>query len=215
MGGFRGLPPEGGTPYFPRERFGGIFKSLFVLTLFLLLLPTFAFSKTSAPLTFCCQPDNDLYVALVAYKYPRFTNALVAIQRAPKNSGVLILADQYPESPTEVDAAAWGLAGEKGLRLYVEYPARVPGLKAGGARVANWERIVVTSDNFSTNNSSPIPPLQRMQILMAHGCHFLPFTNHVDADLMLARVAGYDKAIYGLPDHDAWPVFFLAHQCKI
>jgi hypothetical protein len=94
----------------------------------------------------------------------------------------------------------------KHLRLYLEYPSSVPGLALGEPRPAQWERAVVSSRFFA-------PELEHGSILTPHGCWFLPVDrgpahrpDPIDAQsegtnvlLALARVAGYDTAIYGLP----------------
>ena len=49
--------------------------------------------------------------------------------------------------------------------------------------------------------------LTRLRILMVHDCHFLPAEARVP-HLVVARVAGYDNALYGLPDKDVWPLLF-------
>ena len=60
---------------------------------------------------------------------------------------------------------------------------------------------MVSSDKFA-------PALPRLRILAAHDCHFVPVTNSPPADLVVARVAGYDTAIYGLPEKDVFPILF-------
>ncbi len=62
-------------------------------------------AKADAPvagrlnLAFCCAADNDLYRVMTASgeKYGRYDSAGKAIDAAPEGSGVLILADGYPE----------------------------------------------------------------------------------------------------------------------
>ncbi len=45
---------------------------------------------------------------------------------AAEGSGVLILADGHPEKTTEVEPAVFDEADRKHLRLYLEYPSRLP-----------------------------------------------------------------------------------------
>jgi hypothetical protein len=195
---------------------GALASAISLLFLILLSGAGTGFCKSAtSTLTFCCRPDNDLYLALGAYKFSRFTNALVAVQRAPKNSAVLVLADRYPEQTTSIGSETLDLAREKGLRLYIEYASNLPGLVSPSPRVANWERLVVSSDKFQSSVGGGGPSLEPMRILMAHSCHYLLFTNQSGADLTLARVAGYDTAIYGLPAQDAWPILFSLPGQKI
>ena len=171
-------------------------------------------------LTFCCSPSNDLYVALGKPSYPRFASPTAAIQHAAPGSAVLLLADGYPERTTAVQPGDWDLAQEKHLRLLIEYPAAIPGLEVTAPRTTVWERIVVSSDKFG-------PELPRMRLLAAHDCHFTPVSGpgiesllrpqpaqaagtsgFPKADLVVARVAGYDTAIYGLPESGTFPILF-------
>ncbi len=152
-------------------------------------------------LHFACAADNVLYRALAAggKAYPRADNAAAAVRAAPAGSGVLILADAYPQRRTPIDAAVWTAAAQKHLRLYVEYPAALPDLKLGPTRPAHWERTVVASDAFG-------PDLPRLRILAIHDCHCIS-AESTQPHLVLARVAGFDRAVFGLPD-ECWPILF-------
>jgi hypothetical protein len=176
-------------------------------------------AKSRAGLTFCCSPSNDLYVALGKPAPPRFTTPAAAIEHAAPGSAVLLLADAYPEHTTSVLPEDFARAEAKGLRLFIEYPAAVPGLEIGAPRPTVWERVIVSSDMFG-------PALPRMRLLAAHDCHYTPLSGigvgpaktpqpsgagsgaGPVADLVVARVAGYDTAIYGLPEQGTFPILF-------
>ena len=64
---------------------------------------------------------------------------------------------------------------------------------------ANVERTVVASDAFG-------PDLKKMRIMMINDCHYLP-VEAKNPHLVLARVEGYDTAVYGLPK-EVHPIFF-------
>lgn len=153
---------------------------------------------------FCCAPDNDLYVAYIAGggRADRVDDADRAIAAAPANGTVLVLADEYPARRTAVDFVA---AAEKQLKLYVEFPADVPGVEFGGPRSAQWERLAVTDDTF--------PELEALSILGAHACVFLP-TTAPNTLISIARVAGYDTAEFGLPEN-AYSVLFRAGNALV
>ena len=119
---------------------------------------------------------------------------------------MLILADGYPKETTPVDATIFQQAAAKKLRLYVEYPAVLPNVALGkpaylktGEYGANVERTVVASDAFG-------PDLKQMRIMMINDCHYLP-AEATNPHLVLARVEGYDTAVYGLPK-DVHPILF-------
>lgn len=179
-------------------------KALLTLTSAALLLSITSASaekQNAASLTFCCAAQNDLYLALGKPGYPRFPTPGTAIENAAPGSAVLVLADDYPARQTALDPADFHLARKKGLRLFIEYPAAVPGLQLAPPRTTTWERLAVSSDRFA-------PSLPRLRILAAHDCHYIPVSNAPPADLVVARVAGYDTAIYGIPDKGAFPILF-------
>ena len=47
-----------------------------------------------------------------------------------------------------------------------------------------------------------------MLIVQPHDCRFIPVRTSERADLVIARVAGYDRAVYGIPPKDRWPLLF-------
>jgi hypothetical protein len=141
----------------------------------------------------CCQPTNDLYDLLASRggRWARYDSPQDAVRYAPSGGGVLILADGYPEDATEIKPELFDLAGAKGLRMYIEYPKSVLGLYSGLPRETQGERVVVTSNLFA-------PALPRLSILAMHNGSFIP-VDAVGPDLALARVAGFDTAVYELP----------------
>ncbi len=152
-------------------------------------------------LVFCCAPGNDLYAALAAggRSYPRFDAPGEAIAHASRSSAVLIMADGYPDLRVELAPGALKAAAKKRLKLYIEYPAALEGLEIGPPRTAVWERAVVGAAGMG----DALPP---MRILAVHGCRYLP-VQATAPRLVLARVAGYETAVYGLPEQSS-PLLF-------
>ena len=161
--------------------------------------------SAAAPFTLCCAKDNDLYRVLRDADVPcrRVATPEAAVAAAEQDGAVLILADEYPDQTVDVSEAALEQARDKALRLYIEYPSELPGLTLGAPQPTVWERAVVASGFFG----DALPP---MTILAIHGCHYLPVENAAP-HLAVARVAGYDTAVYGLPE-DARPLLFEAPQ---
>lgn len=155
---------------------------------------------------FNCCPNNDLYRILteLGHTYPRYDTLAEALTAAPQGAGVLALADDYPRPGVIFDADLLALVRDKHLRLYLEYPAALPGVTVGEPQPTEWERVLVASDFFA-------PALARDTILAQHGCWFLPIDSDMppwpDVPLAVARVAGYNRAVYGLPD-TASPILF-------
>lgn len=150
---------------------------------------------------FACSASNDLFkvVSGSGYKCARFDTADRAIARAKPGSAVLILAEGYPDAPTRLDASVFGSAAAKGLRLYVEYPGTVPGVQLGTPQNTEWERAVVA-------NGSLGDLLPKLHILAISGCRFMP-TKAADPMMVIARVAGFDSAVFGIPE-SASPILF-------
>jgi len=152
-------------------------------------------------LILCSAIENDLFRVLRdnGYQPERCESPAIAVRHASPGSAVLILADEYPKPSPPLSEKLLAAAAQKGLRLYVEYPETVPGLAFGPPRLAERERLVVVSDLLG-------PGLARGTILVEHGCWFLP-TAVAEPHLVIARVAGYRRLVYGLPA-EAFPILF-------
>jgi hypothetical protein len=157
--------------------------------------------------SFACSPQNDLYKMFCSAGIvpSRMDNPEDAVARAPAGSGVLILADAYPDQPTKISPELFQQATAKKLRLYLEYPSTLPGLAVGrpqgvdlGKNHNLLERGVVAANVFG-------PSLERMRILELHDCRYVPVAAP-DPILVLARVAGFDMAVYGLPQSGVQPI---------
>ena len=190
-------------------------RSLWIGTLVaVFMLPFFGEAQTLGRdrlgVVFSCEEENDLYRAVcnAGENWLRFDTPEKAIQYAPEKSGVAILAQGYPQETTVVKAALLDLAAVKQLRVYIEYPTEVLGLRVGVPQAAHWERAVVTSPFFG-------PTLGKDRILAIHDCHFVPIHSGY-THLVLAQVAGFDNAVFGvpaqtnpsLPDCKAFPILF-------
>jgi hypothetical protein len=147
-----------------------------------------------------CGRENDLFQMLVDSRIPCVSchTPIMAVQRAAPGAGVLVLADGYPTWRWPITEDVLALAKEKRIHIYVEYPQSVPGLTLGEPRAAKWERAVVASERFGA-------ALGPGRILAIHACRFLPCAAQAP-DIAMARVAGFDTAVYGLPEKDVFPI---------
>ena len=152
-----------------------------------------AYPASADPLRFRCREDNDLFQAATESGIDtiRVDSPRDALAGAADGSGVLVLADGYPGQTTAIDNHFFAVAAKKRRRLYVEYPATLPGLDVGTPRGTHWERAVVASDLFA-------PDINPLAILAIHDCRFVPV-----AAAKPHRVAGFGRAGYDLPK----PVF--------
>lgn len=146
-------------------------------------------------LIFCCEADNDLYqlVCESGDLWVRFETPEEAVRCAPRGAGVLIFADGYPEETVTLEPVMLDEAAAKKLRVYIEYPKALAGIRIRAPREVQLERAVVATNMFA-------PKLERLSILSPHVCSFVP-VDAVGSSIVLSRVAGFDKAVYGLPDH--------------
>ncbi|MDP8231460.1 MAG: hypothetical protein P9L91_02190, partial [Candidatus Zophobacter franzmannii] len=149
-----------------------------------------------------CEQGNDLYQVLLDNNMPchRFETPDQAVKQAPQSASVLILAQEYPLTATRIEPAVLDEAMRKNLRLYIEFPERITGIKLGSIQKAPLARCVVTSNLFGD-------ALPAMRILAIHGCHFISSENKTP-HLALAKVAGFDKAVFGLEGTTVHPLLF-------
>jgi len=101
--------------------------------------------------------ENDL-ARLLAESEPRasrFDRVDQALAAAPREAAILVLADGYPERPTRIDPVLMEQAAAKKLRLYLEYPDRLPGLELGPPKPAGPQRGLFL---FPRRHCHPPPP---------------------------------------------------------
>jgi hypothetical protein len=150
-----------------------------------------------------CSETNDLCAALSGSRIPftRHDSPEDALESAADGDGLLLLADGYPDARTRLLPEALGTAAGRSLRLFIEYPDALPTDSLDKVRLPGWGRVVVSSDVFG-------PTLGLHRILMAHDCRILE-AEAPDPLLVSARVAGFDRAVYGLPE-DSVPILYEA-----
>ena len=149
-----------------------------------------------------CNEDNDLYKSLssASIQCSRYDSPAEAINSAAVDSSILILADGYPQTQTQISDALYSTAHQKNLKLFIEFPDNVHGLEISGTASTHLERGVVTADIFG-------PTLSINDLFIIHDCKYVK----IDAPnpyLVLAKVAGFDTAIFGLDNTAGHPVLF-------
>ena len=172
------------------------------------MLVVSAQAASIATLHLACDPENDLLLALrqAGAKVHRHDSPAQAVAAAKPGGAVLLLAENYPDEPLRVDGEVFRQARLKQLRLFVEFPAAVPGLAFEAARQPAWERFVISSDALG-------PDLPKGRILMAHAFYLRPAAAP-NPLVVAARVAGYDSAVYGIPA-SAQPVLFALEDRRV
>lgn len=162
----------------------------------IVIIAFFAISCTREKVIYYCgNPDNEIAEVLIregfdlrTYKMPE-----EVIQDAKNGSAVLIVADSYPDKSINITADLFRLAKEKQLRMYVEYVNELPGIEIQKESfVSTLERVVVSDDSF-------MHELAPMDILGINECYV--FDAQITKPLLvLAKVAGFDKADFGIED---------------
>ncbi len=146
--------------------------------------------------------QNDLIEVLVrnGAAFERFDQPAQAVEAAGDADGVVLLADGYPETVLEVTNDLFDTIENKRLRAFIEYPARIPDVAVAPPRSTAWERGVVSSEVFA-------PDLEAMRLLAIHGCRYIPMETDTP-HIVIARVAGFDYAEFGLEDTETHPILF-------
>jgi len=186
-------------------------KRSFLRYLFILYFLLFSLQGYSADkqLTFCGSTNNDLFLLLKneGFKLKIADSPAAAVANAVEKSGVIIVSDSYPEASFGISFRLYNQAQKKGLKLYVEYPTSFPGINIpGDVFHATLERGVITSEAFT--------PLKPMDIVGINDCYALK-VNVKHPLMVLAKVAGFDKAEYGIDDVEAYPLLFQEGNCMV
>lgn len=154
--------------------------------------------------------ENDLVRALsrsrqVFQRWDRFGEAW---EHLPDQAGVIVLADRYPTPTVDITTEQNEALKGKDLRLFVEFPAGIAGVRSASPHPMQWERAVVTTESLA-------PDLPRGRILSLHQAwRFDPPTAVDEVWLAVARVAGYRQAVFGVPDA-AEPLLYRTGRCLV
>ncbi len=162
-------------------------------------------NSKSARLFICANETNDLYVLLEKedYKVNRYDTANETIEKATAGSAVIITAINYPENRTAISQDLYNKARQKKLKLYIEFPEFIPNIKIGKENYkSQLERAVITSTDFFNNE------LYDLQILGINSSYIVPVNQKVNSIISFAKVAGYNKADYGLTNTTVFPLLF-------
>ena len=166
-----------------------------LLSLSFILLLSFGCSEKRIVMHISCSPSSDLFQVLVKGEYfdiRRHDSPMEAVRHAKSGGGVIILADEYPSNTVGIPNELFEMAHKKKLKIYLEYPSFLPGMDVGEAVTTKLERAVINSSFFEGTPDS-------LQILSINGLTYLP-TEVKESHMVAAKVAGFDHAMFGLPD---------------
>lgn len=151
-------------------------------------------AEEKIPLYVVGSSDSDLCQALQqqGVRFQAGQSWQAAIATVKTKGAIAVLADGYPKSTTELPEDFFRQAAEKDVRVYIEFPGYLPGVSIGSPKDSRWERVVVASSEMGSN-------LQELCILSMNRCRFVPMEAE-NPLMVLARVAGFEKAVYGIPE---------------
>eukprot|EP00941_MAST-03F_sp_MAST-3F-sp1_P005410 g5410.t1 len=130
--------------------------------------------------------------------YCDFTNLTVAIENAPPNSGLAMLhsPEEAPLNLTSLPKVSIATAAKKNQRLYFEFAYQKEYTSTNLYKTTIFERVVVSPGKSVDLHLDP------MRILTMHTQNYTAqnFTeisknDKVTVDLVLTKVAGYDRAL--------------------
>ena len=133
----------------------------------------------------------DKQIKVKQYPHSEFISVL---KTAIEGDGVLILSSEYPLKRVNMNEEMYELIKEKKLRVYVEYPSYVPGINLGETMMPSKQRAVISSDFFENKPT-------KLSILGINGLHYIRTNTKITSpSIVAAQVAGFDTAIFGLPE---------------
>ena len=172
-------------------------KSLKPLTLLCaFILPAAVSAKNVSDTLWCvASTDNDLAVLLQksGYALHRAADNHSLLSQAPDGAPVLLLGNGS-RTMQQLTAEDLSLIGRKRLRVFADFATQSG--TSPQVREATVERVVV---------NEAIGSLKPMDLLTANRARFIP-ADPVRPILVLARVAGFDDAVFGLKDTEVFPL---------
>lgn len=127
-----------------------------------------------------------------------------ALNSAPKGGIVLLLSDNnYPEKIEQLSDKDITLISDKKLNVYAEYFS-IDEDSVSTPKALELERVVVVDSTFSDG-------LPYMSLLSINGSYVLPVKAE-NPMLVVAKVAGFDKADYGLANTESLPLLYQYNE---
>lgn len=146
--------------------------------------------------------SNDLYVVLKQQnvKLYKAKSLIDAVRKTAKNDVLIVTSEDYPKKRLLLNDEFYKLLKKKNINAYIEFPSYVPNLSFKDSLLhGNLERGVVTSTAFEN--------LQPLSILGLNDS-YLVNTEVNNPLIVLAKVAGLNKAEYGIEDVVKYPLLF-------
>lgn len=177
-------------------------KAFLLFSMVLFLGYTHAQGKKSTSIVICSNGNNDIIEVLNAnnYSYRNLNSQLDAVNAAEIGGGILFVANHYPKQRFVFEKGVKRIIDQKRLKIFVEYPASTTGFN-------------VTRDTMQTQlqrgviNTKEISGVDSLDLFAVHNAYFVK-SNAKNPLIIVAKVAGFDDAQYGISDVKHDPLLF-------
>ena len=148
----------------------------------------------------CADEDNDLVTVLKdnGYRIVLSDDVQTTLEKAPEGAAVLLLNRSYPDSVRLLSGQQVSKIGEKGLRVFAEFASTADTLPQ--LHEIGFERVVMTD--------SLAPGLGPMDLLSINRGRYFREDAAGGTVMAIAKVAGFDTAVYGLDDTPCYPLVY-------
>ncbi len=148
----------------------------------------------------CADEDNDLVTVLKdnGYRIVLSDDVQTTLEKAPEGAAVLLLNRSYPDSVRLLSGQQVSKIGEKGLRVFAEFASTADTLPQ--LHEIGFERVVMTD--------SLAPELGPMDLLSINRGRYFREDAAEGTVMAIAKVAGFDTAVYGLDDTPCYPLVY-------
>ena len=148
----------------------------------------------------CADEDNDLVTVLKdnGYRIVLSDDVQTTLDKAPDGAAVLLLNRSYPDSVRLLSGQQVSKIGEKGLRVFAEFASTADTLPQ--LHEIGFERVVMTD--------SLAPGLGPMDLLSINRGRYFREDAAEGTVMAIAKVAGFDTAVYGLDDTPCYPLVY-------
>jgi hypothetical protein len=170
---------------------------------FYILLSTSLLACTSKQEYYYVGPDDNDLISLLTKEGSTVIACQTideAIESAPSKGIILLLAKNYPDEIVEVKDNDLKKIEDKELKIYIEYSSINKVDTISAPKMMDLERVVVTDTTFFNT-------LPYLSLLTINGSYVLPAQTK-DPLLSVAKVAGFDKAEYGLENTETQPLLY-------
>ncbi len=143
--------------------------------------------------------NNDLVNLLGKERFKIISGESVSktLEIAKPGSAVILTSDNYPDKPQNLTESDLNTIKEKGLRVYAEF-VTLPGQNPEINEIS-VERVVVTKPLGDSLKPMDLLTINRAAYLKAEAA---------DPLMVIARVAGFDTAVFGLEDTPFSPLVY-------